>query len=147
MSVDVRTRATADVRALGSDELVDAVLPDAARVHGDLLARGMAVLDPPPLGLDLGGRSLTLDRSGGAVELRSGTASAGVVAALEPSALSDLVQDVRSPMGLAMTERVRMGTCIKVREHLRPRYSSWLGFEAWAPLNADRVLSYLLTGN
>lgn len=48
--------------------------------------------------------------------------------------------------GVAMTERVRRDTCLAVAERLRPRYGSWRGFDAWAPRNADRVLSYLITG-
>lgn len=30
---------------------------------------------------------------------------------------------------------------------LRPRYGQWRGFEAWAPLNAQAVRMYLITGN
>lgn len=49
--------------------------------------------------------------------------------------------------GVAMTERVRAETCRQVAMKLEPTYGSWLGFREWAPMNADRALSYLITGN
>lgn len=49
--------------------------------------------------------------------------------------------------GIAMTERVRRQTCERAAERLRTEYGTWSGFDAWAPMNADRVLSYLITGN
>jgi glyoxylase-like metal-dependent hydrolase (beta-lactamase superfamily II) len=49
--------------------------------------------------------------------------------------------------GVAMTERVRVETCRHVAAALKPKYGSWLGFDEWAPMNADRALSYLITGN
>jgi glyoxylase-like metal-dependent hydrolase (beta-lactamase superfamily II) len=49
--------------------------------------------------------------------------------------------------GVAMTERVRGEVCQAAAARLRDRYGHWRGFDAWAPRNADRVLSYLITGN
>lgn len=49
--------------------------------------------------------------------------------------------------GVQMTERVRNETCARVAERLRPRYGHWPGFKEWAPMNANRTLSYLITGN
>lgn len=49
--------------------------------------------------------------------------------------------------GVAMTERVRLETCRRIADRLRPTYGTWRGFDAWAPRNADRTLSYLITGN
>jgi glyoxylase-like metal-dependent hydrolase (beta-lactamase superfamily II) len=49
--------------------------------------------------------------------------------------------------GVAMTERVRTATCRAAAAELEGRYGHWIGFRQWAPLNADRVLSYLITGN
>ena len=49
--------------------------------------------------------------------------------------------------GVQMTERVRNDTCARVAERLRPRYGNWPGFKQWAPMNANRTLSYLITGN
>ncbi|GIW06917.1 MAG: hypothetical protein KatS3mg060_1722 [Dehalococcoidia bacterium] len=49
--------------------------------------------------------------------------------------------------GVAMTERVRLAVCNAAADALRPTYGAWRGFDAWAPQTADRVLSYLITGN
>ena len=49
--------------------------------------------------------------------------------------------------GVEMTERVRNETCARVADRLRPRYGHWHGFKQWAPMNANRTLSYLITGN
>ena len=49
--------------------------------------------------------------------------------------------------GVQMTERVRNETCAKVMARLRPCYGHWPGFTEWAPMNANRTLSYLITGN
>jgi hypothetical protein len=110
MSVDVRTRLNRDVRAIERDDMFDALLPGAIAVHGDLAARGFAYRELPPLGLDVDGRVATLGAATGALTLRRGLEAAGVVAVLAADALSDLVQDTQSTMGLAMTSRVKITT-------------------------------------
>jgi Phytanoyl-CoA dioxygenase (PhyH) len=108
MSVDVRTRLFKDVRALTRDEVLDTLIPDAIAVHGDLAARGVEYLDLPSLGVECDGRGISLGTSSGSLTMRSGVESAGVVAVLSDDALSELVQDVQSAMGLAMTSRVKI---------------------------------------
>ncbi len=108
MSIDVRTRCLEDVRSIGLEDLFDQVLPEAIRMHGDLAARGVDYQQLPPLGLDVEGRSLTLHAVPNTMALRTGSSSAGVVAELSEPALSDLVQDVASTMGLAMASRVKI---------------------------------------
>lgn len=108
MSIDVRSRLTKDVRALGWDELADTLIPAAVEVHGDLAGRGMTYQSLPPLGIDVDGRPITLAATSGPLSIRPGLESAGVVAAMAADALSDLVQDVQSTMGLAMTSRVKI---------------------------------------
>ncbi|MCS6800615.1 MAG: MBL fold metallo-hydrolase [Chloroflexota bacterium] len=49
--------------------------------------------------------------------------------------------------GVAMTERIWRSVCMGAADALRPKYGRWRGFDAWAPHTADRVLSYLITGN
>ena len=120
MSVDTRTRLAKDVRDLGRDEIIDAVVPDAIAAHGDLAGRGVTYHNLPPLGIVVDGRSVTLEPTAGTVDLRTGVASAGVIAALDASVLSDLVQDVQSPMGLAMTSRVKIST---------GSLNDWIGWE------------------
>ncbi|MFM7225902.1 MAG: phytanoyl-CoA dioxygenase family protein [Actinomycetota bacterium] len=120
MSLDVRTRRAVDVRPRSADELFDALLPDACAAHGDLAARGVALLDLPALGLEVGATAVTLAVTDGRLALRPGTEAAGMVAELEPEALSDLVQDTASTMGLALTARVRI---------TRGDMNDWVGWE------------------
>lgn len=120
MSTDVRTRLHKNVHHLGRDEVFDALLPGAANVHGELASRGLRVKGLPPLGLSVDGRSVTLSASDGGLAMRSGIDHAGVVATLDGSALSDLVQDVQSTMGLAMTGRVKITT---------GSVNDWIGWE------------------
>ena len=49
--------------------------------------------------------------------------------------------------GVAMTERVRGDVTHAAAQHLRERFGHWTGFREWAPQTADRILSYLITGN
>ena len=49
--------------------------------------------------------------------------------------------------GVAMTERVRAEVGAAAASRLRSRFGHWSGFEQWAPMTADRVLSFLITGN
>jgi Phytanoyl-CoA dioxygenase (PhyH) len=125
MSIDVRTRLIKDVRSLEPDEVFDALLPDAIAVHGDLAARGVTYQELPALGLQVGDDGVTLRESAGALAIDPGIDDAGVVATLPADALSDLVQDAQSTMGLAMTSRVQLtsGTI-----------TDWIGWEP--PLRA-----------
>ena len=49
--------------------------------------------------------------------------------------------------GVAMTERVRGEVTRAAATHLEGRFGHWSGFTQWAPQTADRILSYLITGN
>jgi hypothetical protein len=120
MSIDVRTRLHKDVRALGRDEVFDGLLPDAIAVHGDLAGRGVAYKELPAVGLSVDGRGVTLGLSGSALALGEGLDDAGVVAVMEADALSDLVQDAQSTMGLAMTARVQLTA---------GNIADWIGWE------------------
>ncbi len=108
MSLDVRTRRFSEIRALERDEIFDTVLPEAVRVHGGLAARGLRYYDLPALGLEVDGRTVVLETAGDVLRLRPDLAGSGVVAVLDSGALSDLVQDVVSTMGLTMTSRVKI---------------------------------------
>lgn len=108
MTVDARTRRNRDVRAIARDEVFEVVLPGAIEQHGELAARGAAVRGVPPLGLVVDGRDVTLSGASSRLAIHEGVDHAGVVAELDADALSDLVQDWQSTMGLAMTSRVRL---------------------------------------
>jgi glyoxylase-like metal-dependent hydrolase (beta-lactamase superfamily II) len=49
--------------------------------------------------------------------------------------------------GVAMTERVRGEVTRAAAAALRERFGHWSGYREWAPQTADRILSYLITGN
>jgi hypothetical protein len=120
MSVDVRTRLSKDVCTLSCDEVLDVLLPDALAAHGDLAARGIDYLELPPLGVEVDGRGVTLEAASGFLSMRPGVESAGVVGVLSDDALSELVQDVQSTMGLAITARVKITA---------GNINDWIGWE------------------
>lgn len=49
--------------------------------------------------------------------------------------------------GVAMTERVRGEVTRAAAARLPERFRQWSGWRQWAPQTADRILSYLITGN
>ena len=120
MSIDQRTRLHKDVRDLERDEVFDRLIPDAIAVHGDLAGRGMAYKQLPAVGLDVDGRGVTLREHDGRMVIEEGTEGAGVHATMAADALSDLVQDAQSTMGLAMTARVKLHA---------GNINEWIGWE------------------
>ena len=155
MSIDQRTRRLKDVTPLAVEQVVDEVLPAALHEHGDLATQGAEARQLPPLGLASEGAEITLRIQAGRLVVESGLVHAGVVARLSETALSDLVQDYQSTMGLAMTARVQLES---------GQMDDWLGWEpvlralldgrkvyapgdvtfrdlAGAPLDLDRVFS------
>jgi hypothetical protein len=108
-SVDVRTRSDADLRAVDFVAFHEEELPALlARGHGEVAGRGLAALGLPPLGLEVGARTYTYRAGEGGVEVVPGGDGAAAVAALDPEAFSDLVQDVRSTVALVIGRSVRM---------------------------------------
>ena len=59
-----------------------------------------------------------------------------------PQATTQSVTDVIS----AGEERTNL-VVERVVAEMRPKYGSWRGFEAWAPLNTQAMLMHLATGN
>jgi len=55
---------------------------------------------------------------------------------------SESVEDV-----IAQGERYTDAVIARAIDELRPTYGHWRGFEAWAPLNAQTVRMYIITGN
>lgn len=108
MSIDQRTRRLRDVRPLEREEIVDELLPTALAAHGRLAGRGVATRQLPALGLDVDGTALSFRERDGSLSMAPGLAHAGIVAHLSTDALSDLLQDAQSTMGLAMTSRVKL---------------------------------------
>ncbi len=120
MSIDQRTRLHKDRQDLERDEVLDSLLPAAITRFGDVAARGLRYKELPALGLLVDGRGVTLSEHGDSLVLVTGVAQAGVVAELAADALSDLVQDWQSTMGLAMTARVKISV---------GTLDDWIGWE------------------
>jgi Phytanoyl-CoA dioxygenase (PhyH) len=120
MSIDTRTRLQKDIRTLERDEVFDSVLPGAVAVHGALAGRGVSYKKLPAIALDVDGRGVTLHESRGTLAIRGGVDEAGVIARMSAEALSDLVQDAQSTMGLMMTARVKL---------LAGNVNDWIGWE------------------
>jgi Phytanoyl-CoA dioxygenase (PhyH) len=120
MTIDQRTRRHSDVRDLETDEVFDELIVEALGSHGRLAGRGIDVARLPALGFVVGDRVLTLGGRDGTLVATPGIDDAGVVAELAADALSDLVQDRQSTMGLAMTSRVRLSA---------GNINNWIGWE------------------
>lgn len=120
MSIDQRTRRHCDVRDIGRDEVLDAILPAAIERNGPLAARGLQYKKLPCLGLSVEGRTATLREVDGNLLLEDGLRDEGAVAALDEKALSNLVQDRQTTMGLAMTSKVKMA---------QGEFDAWIGWE------------------
>jgi len=120
MTIDRRTRLYKDIRDIPRDEIFDALLPDCIEIRGELAGQGLAYRELPSLALEDAGRAVTLLARDGKMVLEEGDAHADVVASLRPGALSELVQDQRTTMGLAMTAQVKV---------TRGSFESFVGWE------------------
>ncbi len=119
-SVDQRCRWQRDIRDFELDELIDSVFVAAIANHGELAGHGVEVMSQPDLGLVADGREISLRLVSGALRLAQGLGNSALVAELNTDALSDLVQDRQSTMGLAMTSRVKI---------LRGSLDDWIRWE------------------
>ena len=120
MSIDCRTRRHLDRRDLSRDEIFDSILPEAADLHGTLARRGILYKGLPSLGLRVDGRSLTLRVDESSLTLEDGERPDSMVAELSVEALSNLVQDWKTTMGLAMISQVSI---------VQGEFGHWVGWE------------------
>lgn len=120
MSIDCRTRRHCDRKSLERDEIFDSLIPDALSRNAELAARGLRYKSLPALTLNVDDRSITLRERGGALQIEQGDASDSAAASLDCAAVSDLVQDWATTMGLAMNSRVKM---------TQGSFDHWIGWE------------------
>jgi hypothetical protein len=99
-SVDVRSRTVGDLRAVDPVELFGDELPRLGRERIDLVAAGATELAPRPLAVEIDGRAWTLTFTGAAVEVTDGSDHAAALVRLAQDELDDLVNDLRTPVGL-----------------------------------------------
>src|SRR5829696_9847859 len=121
MTVDKRTRYAGSVEVMDPEQLFSD-LADRLQETGALAARGVQLLDLPPLTFEIDGTAVHLVVADGALTLREGRAGDGPVIGLDAIACSELFQDLASTFGLVMPGRV---------EVLRPRGDQ---FVAWEPV-------------
>jgi hypothetical protein len=120
-TVDKRTRFVGAVDVLDAEQLFGD-LAERLRDTGGIAARGVQVLDLPPLTFEVDGTAAHLLVADGVLTLREGRAADGPVIALDALACSELFQDLVSTFGLVMPGRV---------EVMRPRGDQ---FVAWEPV-------------
>lgn len=102
VSVDLRTRTAADERPVDPDEFFDRALPGLLDTGRALAAPGARELELRPLAVEVDGRAWRLSFDGDAFAVAP-TTSPGEAAThwrLDAEALSDIVNDTRTPIGL-----------------------------------------------
>lgn len=120
MSIDCRTRLHRDRESLTRDAVFDDLFSEAIERNAALAARGLLYKGLPSLGLTVEDRTLTLKEQNGRLTLTQGALPTGAIAVLEADALSDLVQDWKTTMGLAMNAKVKV---------TQGDFSDWIGWE------------------
>ncbi len=120
MSIDCRTRRYCDREQLHRDQIFDELIPEALSSHAGIAGRGVLYKSLPPLSLSVDGRSLRLYVEEGVLRSAEGGVTGDAVATLGAEALSDLVQDWVTTMGLAMNSRVKM---------IEGGFGEWIGWE------------------
>jgi hypothetical protein len=105
VSVDVRSRTAAQVRTVDASAFLGHELPDLAAERAELIAAGTRELAPRSLALAVEGSSWVLSFDGDRMAVtpgehdEAGRPPAALVR-LDAEMLADLVNDLRSPMGL-----------------------------------------------
>ncbi len=120
MSVDFRTRLHRERRPLTRNEVFDDLIPEALEQHAELAARGLLYKKLPALTLEVDDRAIGLEVEGGRLRLLQKPCRNGAHAQLNAHALSDLVQDWVTTMGLAMNSRVKL---------TQGNFGDWVGWE------------------
>jgi hypothetical protein len=99
MSVDLRTRTSADVVPVAARPFFTEALPARIEVLPHLPGLGATELDLRPLAIEVAGEAWTLRHHEGTVTVSPGADGADAIWVLDDAGLTDLVHDVRTPMG------------------------------------------------
>lgn len=99
VSVDFRTRRDDDVTPVDASEFFDEELPKLIADRSDLAVPGTRELNPRPLALRVNGKSWTLAFADNSISVSPGEADATAVVVLDDEGVTDLVHDIRTPMG------------------------------------------------
>ncbi len=98
-SVDLRTRTDADVVPVDPVDFFEHELPELGERNGHLAVPGARELGAESLGIEIDGRSWTLALNGSSVTAAPGSDGALTVVRLDREDLTDLVHDIRTPVG------------------------------------------------
>jgi hypothetical protein len=99
ISVDVRSRTAADVRAVDALEFFAEELPKLLAERTDLAAPGARELHLRPFAFEVDGRAWTLTFHGDQFSINDGDREANAVVRIDAEDLDDIVNDLRTPMG------------------------------------------------
>jgi hypothetical protein len=99
-SVDVRTRTAADVRDVDADDFFDRELPRVFEERATLAAPGARELALQPLAIEVDGQRWTLSFDGHRFEVTPERGAAATFVRLDAGALTDVVNDLITPMTL-----------------------------------------------
>ena len=99
MSVDLRSRTSDVVVPVDAATFFDETLPALIEVLPHLPGPGATELDLRPLAIEVEGAAWTLRHADGRVTVGAGSEDAAAVWVLDAAGLTDLVHDVRTPMG------------------------------------------------
>jgi hypothetical protein len=100
ISVDVRTRTAADVRSVDPAAFFSHELPALIADRARLALSGARELGVRPLALRIGDEAWTLSLDGDGFSISEGDASAATLVRLTAEDLDDIVNDLRTPVGL-----------------------------------------------
>jgi hypothetical protein len=99
VSVDVRTRTAADVRVVDPAEFFEVELPALIAERGALAAPAIDELRLRPFAFEVEGQPWTVGPTGDTFAVSAGTGDATAIVRLDTEGLTDLVNDIRTPMG------------------------------------------------
>ena len=105
-SLDLRSKADAEVRPVGIEQYCEEDLVGRLAEHGELAARGLRHLGLPPLALEVDGTAYTFADDGDGVTVRGGVADGALHAVVDEQAFSDLVQEVLTTTALSTAQAV-----------------------------------------
>ena len=99
LTVDQRTRRDDELVAVDAVDLFERQLPELLRERRDLAEPGTRELAPRPLAIETPDGTWTLALDDGRIVVRPGDADAKAHLRLDAEQLTDLVHDVRTPLG------------------------------------------------
>jgi hypothetical protein len=105
--IDRRTRFNVETRVIAPAQFFAEIFPELVERHGAWVARGMAKLHAPPLGIEVGQRSWTLVSAGDTIVAVAGLTDDAFVVTLTDQHFSEWVQQQRTFNALVVGRDMR----------------------------------------